>query len=206
MDNTTQTPLQRIQRVSRWVRLVYIFLIAVHIVIVIAYLFFFFTENGGFLVKDNWLHYRFIFFSNGTEFTQANGTFIPFQNISATAKLLYLLGVAPFFVLTLKGLYHLQKLFYFYAGGKIFISEANAQIRKFGWTICLYGALHDAGLQLVKNSISLSLNRGLWGIKNLGPDFPLNLIFILVVGAIVICVSWAMETGREIREDQELTI
>ena len=155
MDNIIQTPLQRIQRVSRWVRLVYMFLIAVHLFIVIAYLFVFFTENGGFLVKDDWLNYRFILFSDGSEFSETNGTFVPFENISAMAKLLYLLGVAPFFVLTLKGLYHLQKLFYYYAGGNIFTSEANAQIRRFGWTICIYGALHDVGLQLLKNSISL---------------------------------------------------
>ena len=206
MDNSTQAPLQRIQRFSKWVRLVYMFFIAVHCIIVVAYLFVLFTENGGFVVKDDWLNYRYILFSDGSEFSESNGTFVPFEKVSAMAKLLYLLGVAPAFVLTLKGLYHLQKLFDYYADGKIFTSEANAQIRRFGWTICIYGALHDIGIQLVKNSIFLALNRGFWGMRNLGPEFPFFFIFILVVGAIIICVSWAMETGREMLEDQELTI
>ena len=75
------------------------FLMAVHSIIVISYLVVFFIENGGFLVKDDWLNYRFIFFSDGSEFSETNGTFIPFENISAMAKLLFLLGVAPYFFL-----------------------------------------------------------------------------------------------------------
>lgn len=58
MDTAKSTPLQRIQRVSRWVRSVYMSLIAVHVFIVIAYLIVFFTESGGFLVKDNFLNFR----------------------------------------------------------------------------------------------------------------------------------------------------
>jgi hypothetical protein len=206
MDNTKSTPLQRIQKVSWRVRFVYIFLIAVVLITVVMGLMVFFAENGGFLVKNDWLDYRFIFFSDGSEFSETNGTFVHFKDLSAMARILYLLGVAPFFFCTLKGLFHLQKLFYYYAQGKIFSPKANGQIRKCGWTICIYGVLHDVGLQLVKNSIFLALNRGFWGVRNQGPEFPLNFIFILIVGAIIICVSWAMETGREMLEDQELTI
>lgn len=105
--------------------------------------------------------------------------------------------------------YHLHRLFYHYAKGRIFVTEANGQIKQIGITGCWLAVSIPMILLVMHITVSLILERkiDLSGIPV--SDFiaaTISPIFILVFSGTIICISWVMEIGRELQVNQELTI
>lgn len=105
--------------------------------------------------------------------------------------------------IVLKGLYHLHKLFTNYAKGNIFTTASVAQIRQFGITLLLAATLDmlvvlPIALVAVTKARHL-LREGTTVVMTL----PLESLFS---GGFLILVSWVMDAGRALREENELTI
>ena len=199
----TMTRMLRIQKISRLARFGCMFLIAVEFIVILGSVYVLWTENGYCLITDDSLNYRLLWFAE-RDGSEANH--LPLENFSAHAKFLYTLSIVLINGLILKGLYHLQRLFYFYTKGKIFTTEANSQIGQIGVTVSLAGVVFITGDQLMNNAIYLALNANALGLRLHFPGYILMIIIPLLVGATIMCISWVMETGREIRVDRELTI
>jgi hypothetical protein len=179
------------------------FLIAVELIVVLGASYVIWTENGYCMVTEDSLSFSLIWF---LERDQSVANQVPLENFSDFAKILFTLSIALIYGLILKGLYHLQRLFYFYARGRIFTTETNSQIGQIGVTVFLAGGIFIIGIQLMKNAVSLAFNGHIWGLRLHFPDDILLIVIPLLVGATIMCISWVMETGREIRVDRELTI
>lgn len=127
------------------------------------------------------------------------------KDLSPGGKLFMTLTILLASGLILKGFYHLEKLFSYYAKGKIFTSGANSQIKKFGITVCLWPPCTI--LCIFLSNIAVYLTYGIpIRMINTPPGTAVSLFTPLILGAAIIYISWVMEMGREIREDQELTI
>ena len=108
------------------------------------------------------------------------------------------LGVA----IVLKLTFHLASLFGLYATGKIFSAENVRQIRQIGITLLLFPALAVLGL-------FVPLPVPAEGISSDGPPVFVQFIAALqnvIFGVIVIIISWIMDVGRELREEQDLVV
>ena len=127
------------------------------------------------------------------------------KDLSAGGKTFMTLTILLASVLILKGFYHLQKLFFYYAKGKIFITEANGQIKNFGVTVCLWPFCQILCLLLSNIAVSLTYEIPA-GMTNTPPDQSVSIFIPVILGAAIIYISWVMEMGRELHEDQELTI
>jgi hypothetical protein len=95
----------------------------------------------------------------------------------------------------LKGLYHLHRLFGNYGRGDIFTTDSAGQIRQLGITALLW-----FGAQFLWGFTVVALTQG--------PP-PISFQFhsdCLVIGPVVIVISWFMEMAAETREENELTI
>jgi bacteriorhodopsin len=111
----------------------------------------------------------------------------------------FTLGLA----ISLKIFFHLIKLFALYAQGKIFDAENVHQIRQVGYTILISPILWLLTLFIplfiatdgvtVATSPNLGLNIG--GVFN-----------EVILGTIILVVSWIMDVGRELREEQDLVV
>ncbi|HEX7081580.1 MAG TPA: DUF2975 domain-containing protein [Gammaproteobacteria bacterium] len=98
----------------------------------------------------------------------------------------------------LKVLFHLVKLFGLYAQGKIFSADNVYQIRQIGIAVMLIPTLWTLGL------IAVLLVPGHGIASRIRIDeAPFT---ELVVGIIIIVVSWIMDVGRELREEQDLVV
>ena len=199
----TLTRMLRIQEISRVARFGCMFLIAVESIVVLGALYVLWSENGYCLIRDDSLSFSLIWF---LERDQSAANQVPLESFSDFAKILFTLSIVLIYGLILKGLYHMQRLFYFYTRGKIFTTETNSQISQIGVTVSLAGGIFIIGVQLMKNAVSLAFNGNIWGLRLHFPDDILLIVVTLLVGATIMCISWVMETGREIRVDRELTI
>jgi len=119
--------------------------------------------------------------------------------LSGTVGVLAHIGAILGLGVLIKFLFHLQKLFSLYAEGKIFTAHNVTQIRQIGVTLLLLPALWCLGLleMLFVDSIVVSDARILVGSTPVGE---------LIWGAVVIVVSWIMDVGRELREEQDLVV
>lgn len=127
------------------------------------------------------------------------------NDLSASGKLFLTLAMLLASGLALKGFYHLQKLFFYYAKGKIFTTEANGQIKNFGITVCLWPFCNILCILLRNIAVYLTYEIPI-RMTNTPPDKSVSIFIPLILGAAIIYISWVMEMGRELREDQELTI
>lgn len=198
------TSIEAIEKFSRLVRYAFIFLILLEFIRAIVTLVVFFIGNGGYVLTENNYSFYFIYFSNGSEFSQPD-VFVPFGDFNFIAKILYLFGTIPIYFLTLKNLYHLQKLFFYYSKGKIFTSEANRHIRSIGIIFCWFALFATLSELLQRNAIILTLSEHISGLQ-LYPGTWGKIFGFLLFGGMVVCISWIMESGREMREDQQLAI
>ena len=100
-------------------------------------------------------------------------------------------------------LWWLIRLFSCFAMGEIFTRNTVKYIRRTGWTV-LIGAgitpIHDALLTLVLTMHNAPGNR-LVTVSFDSTDFE-----ELIIGGVVILVSWVMEEGRQLQEVNELTV
>ena len=127
------------------------------------------------------------------------------QDLSAGGKTSMTLTILLASVLILKGFYHLEKLFSCYAKGKIFTTEANSQIKNFGIIVCLWPFCQILCILLSNIAVYLTYEIPI-RMTNTPPDKSVSIFTPLILGAAIIYISWVMEMGRELREDQELTI
>ena len=105
--------------------------------------------------------------------------------------------------ISLKIFFHLIKLFALYAKGKIFSAENVHQIRQAGYTILISPVLWLLSLLIplfvatdgmsIATSPNLALNVG--GVFN-----------EVILGTVILVVSWIMDVGRELREEQDLVV
>jgi hypothetical protein len=105
--------------------------------------------------------------------------------------------------IALKIWFHLIKLFALYAEGKIFSAENVQQIRQVGYTVLISPALW-----LLSLFIPLFVAADGMSITT-SPNLPLNIGGVfqqIILGTIVIIVSWIMDVGRELREEQDLVV
>ena len=199
----TMKRMLRIQDISRGSRLVCIFFMAIVFIFLLGLSYSLWTENGYCLVTDDLFNYRLVWFFEGDESEASN---VLFGYFSVFAKIMFTFSIILIYGLIIMGFYHLQRLLYYYAKGMIFTTEANSQIRQIGVIVSLAGLVFTTGDQLMKNAIYLALNGNALGLRLHFPDYILVIIIPLLVGATIMCISWVMETGREMREDQEFTI
>lgn len=201
MNRTIQLPMKRIKKISRWVRLCCLFLTVFCLLIMLAIIIPLWSGFGeGKIVGDGVISYKigWIFRGNG----------IPFSDFSFSAKLFLSLYTFILLGLPVKALYHLSKLFRFYANGKIFTAKDNGQLKQFG-IICLILTC-SAPLWVLLRHLYVSSLKGEISIAAVAiKDFYEILPIVTILGvfsATVLCISWVMERGMEMRENQELTI
>lgn len=200
MDAGKEKPMKRIKAISWRVRLGCIILIGIFLLMVLVGLIQIWSESGYCVIVDDGIGF----------FTVEGGGYgfdsVPLVNFSVGEKLLLCLGWIMALGIQVKIFYHFFKLFYFYAKEKIFSKKANSQLRKVGLTGCLLVIASPIAPQLMHNACYLASDRP---IKILFPELSeliFSMSFVLIFSVTVICISWVMERGREMRENQELTI
>jgi len=102
-------------------------------------------------------------------------------------------------IVLFKGLYHLSRLFGNYSRGEIFTKDSVAQLMRLGFV-----ALLAAGVKISAFPVAVIL------ILTHKPDMAAVSLTVpftsLIIGGLVILISWIMDTGRLLREENELTI
>jgi hypothetical protein len=102
--------------------------------------------------------------------------------------------------LALKGLFHLSRLFQNYARGEIFTRESALQISRIGSTVFVLGAFQIVAL--VATVVLMGMRQIAWPAHR-----PIPLPFAAFIGGgLIMLVSWVMELGTELREENELTV
>lgn len=136
-----------------------------------------------------------------------NGVVYVGEEITVLVKIVIAFGLLLAVAIALKVLHHLASLFGHYARGQIFTSESVRQIRKtgkglfyalFAW---LYALIANFVLKTTAPSVSgVEVEQATWGFQLSGP------FTLAIAGTIIVMVSWIMDVGRELREDQDLTV
>jgi hypothetical protein len=146
--------------------------------------------------------------------TDASATMVVFDRmftgdeITWTLKALVSIWVLFLFGVTYKFLRHLARLFDLYAHGSIFTADNVCQIRQIGISVFLF--LAGGVYAMLAKLLLLALDHPL-GVaatsesQPIGPNFDITATQILA-GTIIIVVSWIMDVGREMREEQDLTV
>ena len=106
-------------------------------------------------------------------------------------------------VVTVIGFFYLIKLFKYYENGKIFYQENVSCYRKIGYIliISMFAGIVNNSLM----SMILSLNNPP-GQRQLAIGLSSNDLTKLVIGLLIILISWIMDKGREIQDEQQYTI
>lgn len=125
------------------------------------------------------------------------------DEITPLIRIVAVIGIGLTFSLALKLTYHLIRLFDLYARGQIFTADDVREIRQIGISVFLFVLLwvFDLIAQLLVHSVPTA--EGTAGISiNIG-GMPFGLA---IAGIIIMIVSWIMDVGRELREEQDLTV
>jgi hypothetical protein len=175
MQPETQQKLDKIKRVSNALRVVCKCLLALTALLFIA-------ATVGILV--------------GTGVTiRSFDLLFPVDSLSVPARLALIDILALSLGVIFKGLYHLDRLFSYYARADFFTTQTAHQIRQLGITAILW-----AGVNI------------LWLVAAMGlstAPHPLSYrlhLDSLFIGVVIIVISWFMDAAAEIREENELTI
>lgn len=122
-------------------------------------------------------------------------TAVPLSLLALPQRLIMLAIIGLAMGALLKGLYNLQRLFGSYAHGEVFTRDAVSDIRQLGIAALLWAA---ANVIWTASVPSLLVSQPIH-VYEFHPDS-------LVIGIVVIGVSWFMEMAVEMREENELTI
>ena len=128
-----------------------------------------------------------------------NSPKISASQLTAGTKCLAIIFAAVVSAVVFKGIYHLHELFGNYAEGNIFTTESVAQIRQLGITLFLL-----AGVHYLLDPI-MSILAGGWSANKAGLLLGLP-VAELLLGLVIILISWVMDLGRELREENESVI
>jgi hypothetical protein len=121
-----------------------------------------------------------------------SGDSVPLAPLAPLSRLILGVIFALGMAINFKGLYHLHRLFGNYGRGDIFTTDSVAQIRHLGITALLW-----AGVTF------LWTLAGALALAHPNVHFDGN---CLVIGPVIIVISWFMEMAAEIREENELTV
>jgi len=111
-------------------------------------------------------------------------------------------GLALSFI-SMAGLYYLFRLFSLYEKGIIFSRENVNCYRKLGYIIVISviaGIVHNSAM-----SVILSLHNPP-GEGIITVSLSSSEIGVGIIGMVVVLISWVMDAGRELSEDQEFTV
>jgi hypothetical protein len=133
-----------------------------------------------------------------------NGIDITTNELNPTLKAILIIVWSLNLVVFFKLLHHMIKLFRNFANGDIFSKESIGQIKHLGFTVLYFAGLHVLMVPLwfVIQKHRNFVFQGNVGIT-LGDCLSLGTI---VVGCLVILISWIMDVGRDMHEESELTI
>lgn len=123
--------------------------------------------------------------------------------ISALSRFLAFLAQTPPICLVMYQLVILRRLFTFYEKGKIFGAENVECYRKLGWMLIIW-----VGCEVVSNSllsIALTLDNPP-GQRLLTLGVSSGELASLFTGLVVLVISWVMDEGRKIVEEQSLFV
>lgn len=120
-------------------------------------------------------------------------TFVPAE-LPLPARLLLAAVVVATAAVIAKGLFHLRQLMGNYARREIFTLESARQIRQFGITCVLMGLVKLAGAFL-----PLMLPSASHRVVNLTGD-------TVIIGVVIIGISWFAEMAAALREENDLTV
>jgi len=120
-------------------------------------------------------------------------TFEPAELV-LTARLFLAAIVVAMAAVMAKGLFHLRRLMGNYSRREIFTLDSARQIRQFGITCVLLGLVKLAGAFL-----PLMLASSAHRAVNLNAD-------AVIIGAVVIGISWFAEMAAALREENDLTV
>jgi len=178
-----ETPkLQEVKRVSRLLRGFFRFLFAMTIVSLLVVI-------ASTLMLPN----------DGAFFVELAGIRFSGETLTGSVRALATIAASLGLGLSLKAFYHLIRLFGLYAAGQIFTSANVRELRQIGITLMLYALIWVFEFASALPAITSSVDQ--WA--QVVSSFPM---LALVCGAIVILVSWIMDVGRELREDQDLVV
>ena len=130
------------------------------------------------------------------------------EEITTTIRIVEAIGSLLGFAIVLMLLHHLRVLFGLYASGQIFTAENVRQIREIGVSVMLFTAVwaYDLLADILLGvgpampvSTAVRIGSGI-GFRLPAPFTP------IVAGIIIVIVSWVMDAGRELREEQDLTV
>ncbi|HVU16500.1 MAG TPA: DUF2975 domain-containing protein [Candidatus Didemnitutus sp.] len=122
------------------------------------------------------------------------GGSIPVGNVTQSGRGLIAGAVVLTGLVIGKALYHLRRLADNFSRREIFTSEAVRQIRNFGVTCMLWGVLKIAWAFVP----AMTLNQ---------PSAAVGVTMdSLVIGAVIIAISWFAEMATSLREENDLTI
>ena len=131
---------------------------------------------------------------------------IPFmvsQELSfPTRTLAFLVSLLPVGIVTF-GVYTLARLFALYEKAVIFSAENVKHFRTLGYTLLLWVIARLIYLPLL--SITLSFNNPP-GQRIVAAGFELVDVTALITGAVVLLISWVMDEGRKLEDEQAYTI
>lgn len=142
-------------------------------------------------------------FVNQVDPTMRNLPVIWQGNLPAESRVLGLLASAPPMAVVFYALVVLRRLFTLYAQGSVFRAENVACFRRLGWVIVAWVAAEFLCTPLMSVTLTWHLGQGnRLGIIQLGSDH----IITLFAGLAVLTISWVMDEGRKISEEQELFV
>ncbi len=123
-----------------------------------------------------------------------------------TVRLLALAYFAALFTAALLLLHHLAKLFGLYAGGMIFTGDNVREIRLSGVMLMLISLSWIIALPiplLLDSGMTTTATQATSGWRITAPGLTLSPFF---TGLIVIFISWVMDVGRRLREENDLVV
>lgn len=124
----------------------------------------------------------------------------PCNELGPQVMTVFLVALLGGVALTLTALYRLARLFGNYSRGEIFTRGSVGEIRWIGYVLAA-----GAVFQLLLFVAALALR------ADSGDEWPIELRFDLpiapvLVASLVILLSWVMDVGAEMREENELTV
>jgi hypothetical protein len=119
--------------------------------------------------------------------------------ITAKIQLLWLLQIVLRAAIYLKLFYHLIRLLSLYSEGKLFTAQNVAQIRQLGLTFMFAPAVWL--IVLIGAAPEIMAAQDQW--LKIMSSFPGG---ALMNGGILLLVSWIMNEGRELRDEQDLVV
>jgi hypothetical protein len=127
------------------------------------------------------------------------------DSISGTIRVIAIVGLALGAGIALKLNFHLIKLFGLYAQGDIFTADNVRQIRQIGITVLLIPALWLLGViaPLLVGVAAYEAGSTTTTFMMILPSTPFDEV---IAGTIIIVISWIMDVGRELREEQDLVV